>query len=115
MNQRQNSPSEATYAQCGRQHFHPTFAVAISAGSMISAWPKEQRTIQREKAESQTSTQRELTTPVEGQGKQDPVLWPLRLSSPGGQGGRAGGDRKEAWGPRQVRGLPGFPQVLTSG
>lgn len=43
MNQRQNSPSEATYAQCGRQHFHPTFAVAMSAGSMISAWPKEQR------------------------------------------------------------------------
>lgn len=43
MNQRQNLPSEATYAQCGRQHFHPTFAVAISAGSMISAWPKEQR------------------------------------------------------------------------
>lgn len=43
MNQRQNLPSEATYAQCGRQHFHPTFAVAMSAGSMISAWPKEQR------------------------------------------------------------------------
>lgn len=42
-NQRQNLPSEATYAQCGRQHFHPTFAVATSAGSMISAWPKEQR------------------------------------------------------------------------
>lgn len=43
MNQRQNLPSEATYAQCGRQHFHPTFAVAMSAGSMVSAWPKEQR------------------------------------------------------------------------
>lgn len=41
MNQRQNLASEATYAQCGRQHFHPTFTVAISAGSMVSAWPTE--------------------------------------------------------------------------
>lgn len=43
MNQRRNSPSETTYAQCGRQHFHPTFAVAMSAGSMIPAWPREQQ------------------------------------------------------------------------
>lgn len=27
----------ATYAQCGWQHFHPTFAVATSAGSMVPA------------------------------------------------------------------------------
>lgn len=43
MNQRRNWQSKATYAQCGRQHFHPTFAVAMSAGSMIPAWPREQR------------------------------------------------------------------------
>lgn len=43
MNQRRNSQSETTYAQCGRQHFHPTFAVATSAGSMIPAWPREQQ------------------------------------------------------------------------
>lgn len=63
MNQRRNSQSETTYAQCGRQHFHPTFAVATSAGSMTPAWPGEQSTIQGEKAESQMSTQKEDTTP----------------------------------------------------
>lgn len=73
MNQRQNSPSEATYAQCGRQHFHPTFAVAMSAGSMIPAWPREQRHHPERKAESQTSTQKGQTTLRKVRGKRNYV------------------------------------------
>lgn len=69
MNQRQNLPSEATYAQCGRQHFHPTFAVAISAGSMIPAWPKEQQHHPERKGRVTNVHQKEQTTPLEGQGQ----------------------------------------------
>lgn len=56
-------PSEATYAQCGRQHFHPTFAVATSAGSMISAWPKEQWPRPERKGRVTNIHQKEQTTP----------------------------------------------------
>lgn len=111
VNQRQNLPSEATYAQCGRQHFHPTFAVAISAGSMISAWPKEQRHHPERKGRVTNVHPKRTNHPSGRSGEirqRISILWPLRMSSTVG-----GGHRKEAWGPRQVRGLPGFPQTLT--
>lgn len=86
MNQRQNLPSEATYAQCGRQHFHPTFAVAISAGSMISAWPGGSGTVQREKAESQMSTRKNKPPlwKVRESKRLIFTLWPLGISSAAG-------------------------------
>lgn len=79
MNQRQNSPSEATYAQCGRQHFHPTFAVAMSAGSMISAWPKEQPRHPERKG-TVTNVHPQRTTPLGRSGATRDLL--LLSSSP---------------------------------
>lgn len=90
MNQRQNLPSEATYAQCGRQHFHPTFAVAISAGSMISAWPKEQRHHPERKGRVTNVHPKRTNHPSGRSGEirqQISILWPLRMSSTVGGGG----------------------------
>lgn len=103
MNQRQNSPSEATYAQCGRQHFHPTFAVAISAGSMISAWPKEQWP-HPEKKGRVTNVHPERTNHPSGRAGK--IRDQFRFSGPLGCPllgvGEGRGDRKEARGPQQV-------------
>lgn len=116
MNQRQNSPSEATYAQCGRQHFHPTFAVAISAGSMISAWPKEQRPHPERKGRVTNVHPQRANHPSGRAGKNERListLWPPGMSSTGGGGSglERGSGSPASWG----GGLPGFPQMLTSG
>lgn len=113
MNQRQNSPSEATYAQCGRQHFHPTFAVAISAGSMISAWPKEQRPHPERKGRV-TNVHPERTNHPSGRaGKiKGRFLFSGPLGCPLLGGGQERGMGSLA---SQGGGLPGFPQMLTSG
>lgn len=107
MNQRQNLPSEATYAQCGRQHFHPTFAVAISAGSMISAWPGGSGTVQREKAESQTST-RKNKPPLWKVGENKRLIFTL-LGPPLLLGG------KSLAAPRKLEGGYVFPQMPIAG
>lgn len=62
-------PSETTYAQWGRQHFHPTFAVAISDVSMFSAWPiSKQEHWRREEREreSQEDEQEKTNNSTEG-------------------------------------------------
>ena len=110
MNQRQNLPSEATYAQCGRQHFHPTFAVAISAGSMIAAWPKKQR-YHPERKGRVTKVHPERTNHPSGRlGK----MRHLFLSF-GPRTSSAAGESKGPRGPQRVRGLPVLPQMPTSG
>lgn len=77
--------SEATYAQCGRQHFHPTFAVAMSAGSMVSAWPTEQRPHPERKGRV-TNAHRRSTPPRGRQGSERllATLWPPGTASVGG-------------------------------
>lgn len=82
MNQRQNSPSEATYAQCGRQHFHPTFAVAISAGSMISAGPKEQWPHPERKGRVTKVHPERTNHPSEVRGKGETYFYPLAPGPP---------------------------------
>lgn len=94
MNQRQNLPSEATYAQCGRQHFHPTFAVATSEGSMISPWPKEQQRHPERKSRVTNTHQKKRKKPplwkVRENKRLISTLWP----SVGGRGKSLGVPRK---------------------
>ena len=110
MNQRQNSPSEATYAQCGRQHFHPTFAVAISAGSMIAAWPKGQRRRPERKGRVTKVHPERTDSPSEGREMRD--LFP---SFGPGTSSAGGGEQRALGSPPHVGGLPVFPQTPTSG
>lgn len=107
MNQRQNLPSEATYAQCGRQHFHPTFAVATSEGSMISAWPKEQqRHPERKSRVTNTHQKKEKKHPYGRSGR----IRDLFLHS----GPLLKGEERALGSPESLVGLPVFPQMSIS-